>query len=78
MANNRIFIKCKVCGEDALLAKYYPSTGWYIKRLGIKNLDWFFDNHLHKEDPGYDLMWGPTHFEMTYEQEDDKDDSEDN
>lgn len=30
MANNRMFITCSVCGEQIGLAKYYPSTGWYV------------------------------------------------
>lgn len=30
MANNRLYFKFKRTGEKVLLAKYYPSTGWYV------------------------------------------------
>ncbi len=30
MANNRMYLKCHLCNEQFYLAKYYPSTGWYI------------------------------------------------
>ena len=28
MANNRLLLKCIICGEEKVIAKYYPSTGW--------------------------------------------------
>jgi len=33
MANNRMFLHCSVCGDQKMIAKYYPSTGWYFECL---------------------------------------------
>lgn len=30
MANNRIIFSCDACKESFTVAKYYPSTGWYV------------------------------------------------
>lgn len=30
MANNYLFLKCKRTDTKILIAKYYPSTGWYV------------------------------------------------
>ena len=40
MANNRLYLKCKRTGERVMLAKYYPSTGWYVdNKTLIQDLD---------------------------------------
>ena len=31
MANNRMYLLHKPTGEKVMIAKYYPSTGWYMK-----------------------------------------------
>lgn len=31
MANNRLYLKSKRTGKTFYLAKFYPSTGWYVK-----------------------------------------------
>ena len=43
MANNRLYL---VCGEQRiLLAKYYPSSGWYCFHSDLaKRLDDFFNS----------------------------------
>lgn len=33
MANNRMFIVCHVCGSHKMIAKYYPSDGWFFMCL---------------------------------------------
>lgn len=30
MANNRMWVACKVCGRRVLMFRYYPQTWWYI------------------------------------------------
>ena len=37
MANNRMYLKCSLCGEEFYLAKYYPSTGWYLSTAKSPN-----------------------------------------
>lgn len=34
MANNRMFLKCTVCNRSRMIAKYYPSSGWYFECIG--------------------------------------------
>ena len=34
MANNRMFIKCTICNDLKMIAKYYPSSGWYFECIG--------------------------------------------
>lgn len=41
MANDRIFIRCRKCGEQKMLAKYYPT----IARYGVDVSD-FVSEHL--------------------------------
>ena len=71
MANNRLWVFCTVCqpvwdaehvldvAQVALLAKYYPSTGWFAPTGRDKRLQHFFDQH---ED------CGEHSFVMQYEQ----------
>ena len=51
MANNRMWLVHKVSGEKFLLAKYYPSTGWFCKHdETTAKLNEFFDvNDLHSD-----------------------------
>lgn len=44
MANNRAYLRCKLCPDEAqeprfYLAKYYPSTGWYTQTRAADDLD---------------------------------------
>ncbi len=36
VANNQMYLRCLLCSERLYLAKYYPSTGWYLncKQIG--------------------------------------------
>lgn len=44
MANNRMYLKNTRTGERFYLAKYYPSTGWYIVGDNLDDrLNEFFD-----------------------------------
>lgn len=36
MANNRMYLVNKRTGAKVYLAKYYPSTGWYIPKPGLE------------------------------------------
>lgn len=49
MANNRMFMVCSLCKDKYVLAKYYPSTGYYCKHNTNETLDAFFDEHRHGE-----------------------------
>jgi hypothetical protein len=60
MSNNRMYLRCPHCPEakPLMLAKYYPSTGWYA--FGPNSPDdgfevkvnEFFESHRH------DSQWG--------------------
>jgi hypothetical protein len=44
MANNRVYLRCTECPDEAqmprfYLAKYYPSTGWYTHTRAKTDLD---------------------------------------
>lgn len=61
MANNRMYLRCPVCPDSkpVMLAKYYPSTGWYtfpecfdLSQCFSGKVDDFFELHRH------DSQWG--------------------
>ena len=69
MANNRIYLKCKACGETLYLGKRltdgyyhtdYPDEDGNIKPLGRKLND-FYEKHTYCNDHGLDC------FEIEYE-----------
>jgi hypothetical protein len=45
MANNRLYLKSNHTGERILIAKYYPSTGWYPRSEQWQNVQRFFERH---------------------------------
>ena len=63
MANDRIYFKCRHCGETAMLAKYWPSSGevtspdfignWVAKHMGCSPN--FYDMDL-RGDRCFDLF----------------------
>ena len=79
MSNNRMFIKC-TCGEEAMLCKYYPSSGWYVydprvfpegfskRKDPVDKFDEFFEKHDKCNEDAHPL-WGPMHYKITYEME---------
>jgi hypothetical protein len=60
MANDRIYLTCKTCGERKMLVKYYPSLSG---SLGTNLEEWLYE-HLHHGnfgmfldgDPGFTLI----------------------
>lgn len=53
MANNRAYITCDVCKESVYLAKYYPSSGWYISITSERLFDTvgkFLEKHSNCND----------------------------
>ncbi len=40
MANNRLYLKCKGCGDLFSPMKFYPSVGWYISKNPVLVEDW--------------------------------------
>ena len=74
MANDRIRIMCKVCGEDQCLYKFYPcwrdgQGGGYVADHEI--LDEFFDKHIRNCHPfGYSMyLYGEPGFILYTESE---------
>ncbi len=63
MANNRMFLTCKLCKKDIFLAKYYPGVGWYVPDKSILNEDFLLHFDCCLEDQ---YMTNPV-FELTYE-----------
>jgi len=45
MANNRMYLKCSLCGDKFYLGKYFISTGWYQGRAGSHGFGKFLDAH---------------------------------
>lgn len=70
MANNRMYLREKHTGEQILLCKYYPGTGWYLFHKEEDLNNWFESvRNKTAEDIRikYDYMWGPTSFELVFE-----------
>jgi len=60
MANNRMYLKHEPSGKKILLAKYYPSVGWYFYQSQETMDEWlgqFLDGS----------MWGDTEFSLHFE-----------
>lgn len=80
MANNRMSLKCNVCDEAFLLAKYYPTItdGWFVKSYGqpddpdaeyatVHALDAFLQNHSYCDTEGAPSMDGNRQFSLVFE-----------
>jgi hypothetical protein len=47
-----MYLKCDLCGERIYLAKYYPSSGWYLSPpKDGKEWDVKFNEFLDKHSP---------------------------
>lgn len=60
MANNALFVTCKICGKGQIIGKYYPTSWFYpwgAAKLGEDLLD-FINKHLHEELPEFDGNFG--------------------
>ena len=78
MANNRLYLKSKRTGERVLIAKYYPSTGWYAKSAPKDKVVEFFRKHSYGETTYEDTdthrikaiggMYDSASFEVEFEQ----------
>lgn len=59
-----MYLKNKRAGAQVLLAKYYPSTGWYVFHDDIRaRLDALFESN----EPAAS-MWGDNDWSIEYEQ----------
>ena len=66
MANNRMHLKCGICGKQSpSFAKYYPSTFWQLRNK--EQMDIWFENHWDCGSDKILALVGPTHFELVYE-----------
>ena len=74
MANNRMYIKCRVCGEEICLAKHFGNE-WGLCSMPINDksfeerMDAFFRKHYieHALEEG---VCDTNCFELSYESED--------
>jgi len=67
MANNRMWLQIKDQPEKKiLLAKYYPSTGWYIFHTEKELNEWFEKNF---NEPS---QFGRFDLELVFQETDDK------
>ena len=69
VANNRMWVKNPKTGKKALLAKYYPSTGWYAK-LTLQELHDVLCPEDREQTDDHDLF-GKNPFVLEYEVQDD-------
>lgn len=79
MANNRMWLVNEQTGEEVLLAKYYPSTGWYVANstILIDHINAAFHKHdfgdvSYEDAQSQQLMarggqWGDTSWCIRYE-----------
>lgn len=68
MANNRMYLQIKNQPKKILLAKYYPSTGWYIFHTEKELNEWFVENF---NEPS---MYGRTDLKLIFEQQENRND----
>lgn len=71
MANNRMKLKCNICGEvmKSSLCKYYPSTSWYL--FAEKDyLNDFLEEHNHWDSEKVDPSIGNQEFTLEFEMKD--------
>ena len=85
MANNRMRLRCDVCANEFLLAKYYPTitdgwfvpTGWPMSRVSagdcaaehIERFSKFLEQHSYC-DSGLVSMFGNRKFSLVFEEPD--------
>jgi hypothetical protein len=67
MANNRMYIKCKICSAECFMMKYIDDWWCPNPEDGMGRIESFIDKHEHGEN-GSD--YGPIHFELSFEVED--------
>jgi hypothetical protein len=70
MANNRMYLKNRRTGAKVLLAKYYPSTGWYAFHAPDRGVDLIskLDETFDTNEPET-TMWGDNDWLIEYEHE---------
>lgn len=63
MSNNRMWLRNKRTGQQILVAKYYPSTGWFTYHESLTGkLDDLFDK---SDEPR--TQWGSNDWKLEYE-----------
>lgn len=63
MANNRMYLVNSETKEKVMLAKYYPSTGWYVKYNDLAYmLNEFFEGTAHHSSDG------PCNYKIEFEE----------
>lgn len=69
MANNRMFLGCKICGACHYLAKWYPGTPWSANNPEKRGdmLNKFLEDHIHYDDNKRNDDDDEEYFEIVYE-----------
>lgn len=67
MANNLMFLRCKVCNEKFCIAKYYPCD-WFRRRK-VEQFDSFLEKHTDCCASYNDCINGAQIFELEYDNE---------
>jgi hypothetical protein len=60
MANNRLYIRCKGCGDFMAFAKFYPSddnVGWYTNVQSDDFNNFFKEHGPHNKMDNYGSFW---------------------
>jgi len=65
MADNRMNIRCNICGSwSPTIATYFPHTQWIPRLDGLAGLEDWLQEHHHDNFSSS----GPTHFAIAYEE----------
>ncbi len=78
MADDRIFLKCNICGDTLFLGKQFGFSAFYWRNYGLMNgdknspsledrLNKFYEDHYHPE-AGMDKRWNGD-YSIAYENE---------
>lgn len=57
MAENRLYLRCRQCGEMLFLSKYFYDNPWHIEPDKLKEINKFFDDHNYCENDKYDVYF---------------------
>ena len=56
MANNRLYLRCRQCGEMLFLSKHFLSP-WHIDLDKLEEINEFLDKHCDCANRKYDVFW---------------------
>jgi hypothetical protein len=68
MADNLMFLKCKICGKEFCISKYYP-IGWFYHK-DVKQYNKFLNEHDECCAKLDNVLTGSQAFELVYDNKD--------